>query len=735
MIQLERNQMGPRGNPPLVADSTADCGTGMGETIGVNLSSEERAELLDVNAWAPMLEMYGLTMKVAVSLTDPKGQLLGSCHNAQPVWTLVQKTKVGNEAGCPFCLSPSLPCRAVADALRTGRPTIVRDLAGLMHVAVPLSLGKNDLGAIIAGQVPDQYPESLIVQRVARKFGISAQLLWDLSSKQRPVSRATLQLAADLLSILGKAFLRERYGAILETKISQANLRFRLLVEGVTDYALFTTDHLGLITGWNIGAERMLGYHEPEILGQHFSRMFPSEDIQDHAAEKQLGKAALEGRAEDEGWRIRENKTQFWANVIITPLAAHGDFHRGFAIVMQDITVRRKAQIELETVRQERTNLQEQFLSHVSHELRTPLTAIYFFITNLLDGVAGSLTSGQRETLEFSLENVKQLKDMVSDLLDVSRIETLKLNINPQCMSVRSLVAEVLRTCHANAELKNVSLNLDIAEPLPSAWADRARIRQVLINLIDNGIRFTPGKGTITIHGEVFEEDSRFLCLSVTDTGCGISPGNYPMVFDRLAQVETIADTSRKGLGLGLFISKELISQQGGRIWVSSQVGKGSTFYFTLPVFSLARFCASIFTPTNLAARCVTLLSIDVSIIEGATPMQDLAGIRKVLERSIFQGQDVLLPPMTDTETKETFFIIACADESGAEAMTKRLRRDLETCKVQPRISLTTVQLSANDQPLEIQISDVTTQIDKLIQTRLAQRRISDECKENLDCR
>jgi signal transduction histidine kinase len=94
---------------------------------------------------------------------------------------------------------------------------------------------------------------------------------------------------------------------------------------------------------------------------------------------------------------------------------------------MQDITNRRKAEIELETVRQERMNLQEQFLSHVSHELRTPLTAIYFFITNLLDGVAGNLTSGQRETLEFSLENVKQLKDTVSDLLDVSRIETLKL--------------------------------------------------------------------------------------------------------------------------------------------------------------------------------------------------------------------------------------------------------------------------------------------------------------------
>jgi PAS domain S-box-containing protein len=719
--------LGPRpieGHSHSVTDSSSGLDGSLSGTPRLSLLPQERTELLDVKAWAPMLETYGLTMKVAVALTDTEGNLLGSCHNAQPIWTLVQNTKVSSQEGCPFCLFPSLPCMAVADALRTGRPTMVRDLAGLMHVAVPLSLGKTHIGAIIAGQVSDQYPESLLLQRAAKKFGVSSQLLWHLSSKQRPVSRASLRLAADLLCTLGKAFLRERYGAILETRMSQANLRFRLLVDGVTDYALFTTDCLGRVTGWNVGAERMFGYHEIEILGQHFSRMFTLEDIQNHAPEKQLGKASQEGRVEEEGWRVRENKTQFWASVIITRLADDVNSQPGFALVMQDITIRRKAEIELETVRQERTSLQEQFLSHVSHELRTPLTAIYFFITNLLDGVAGSLTSGQRETLQFSLENVKQLKDMVSDLLDVSRIETLKLTVNPQCMPVRSLIAEVLRTCHANAELKNISFKMDIPESLPSAWADRARVRQVFINLIDNAIRFTPDEGSIIVHGGVFAEDRSFLCLSVKDTGCGISPSNYPMVFDRLAQVQTVTEPSRKGLGLGLFISKELISQQGGQIWVDSQVGQGSTFHFTLPIFSLARFCASILTPTNLARGSVTLLSIDVAIIDGAIPAQALAGIRKVLEHSIFHGQDLLLPPMTGAETTETFFIIACADGRGAEAMTKRLRRDLENSRVHPTISFETVQVPVNDQVGEKRISEVTNQVDKLIQMHLLHREI-----------
>ena len=522
-------------------------------------------------------------------------------------------------------------------------------------------------------------------------------------------------------------------------QVTDTNVQFRLLVDAVTDYALFTTDDHGRVTSWNSGGERMLGYHEDEIIGEEFSRMFTSEDIRNGVPEKQLLKASQDRRTENEGWRVRKNGTRFWADVIITALEGEASRRRGFAVVMQDVTDRRKAAIELETVRQERMSLQEQFLSHVSHELRTPLTAIYFFVTNLLDGVNGDLSSGQRETLESSLENINQLKAMVSDLLDISRVDALKLTVDPQHMNVPGLIQEVLRTCRANAKLKDINLTADIPASLPSAWADRARVRQVLINLIDNAIRFTSDRGTVVVRAGVFAEDNSFLCLSVVDTGCGISPADCLTVFDRLAQVKSAEESSRKGLGLGLFISKELVTRQGGRIWVESRLQEGSTFSFTLPVFSLAKLGDSLFTRANLAAGCVTLFAIDIPAIDGTVSGKDLPALRKALERCISAGRDLLLPAMTEAEAIKTFFVIACTAANGAEVISERFRRELQNfyhgSSVQAAISATSVQLSSDEQPWEDRKAEAVNRIDKLIQAHVLERSASNEYQENSDRR
>lgn len=711
----------------------------MGGIAQRELSGEDRAKLMDVKAWDHILEMYARTMKIAVGLTDAEGRLLGTCHNPQPVWNALRGSMIGKQSGCAFCLSPLSPCTAVVDALRTGVPTIARDIAGLAHVAVPIFLGDQPLGAILAGQVPSEYPESLSLQRASKTFGVSAQLLWSLSNQQRPVARATLRSAGELLFTLGQAFVQQRYGTLLEANVADTNAQFRLLVDSVTDYALFTTDDHGRVTSWNSGGERMLGYREDEIIGEEFSRMFTSEDIQNGVPEKQLRKASQNRRTENEGWRVRKNGRRFWADAIITALEGEAGQRCGFSVVMQDVTDRRKAAIELEAVRQERMTLQEQFLSHVSHELRTPLTAIYFFVTNLLEGVNGDLASGQRETLESALENINQLKDMVSDLLDISRVDSLKLTVDPQPMYVPGLIQEVLRTCRANAKLKDINLTTNIAPSLPSAWADRARVRQVLINLIDNAIRFTPERGTVAVRARVFAEDSGFLCLSVMDTGCGISPADCLTVFDRLAQVQSAAETSRKGLGLGLFISKELVTRQGGRIWVDSRLQKGSTFSFTLPIFSPAKFCDSLFTRENLAAGCVTLFSIDVPTVDGTVPRKDPTALRIALEHCIRAGRDLLLPAVTKAEAIKTFFAVACTDTKGGETISACFRRELESfyhgSRIQPAISASNVQLSSDEQPWEERKAEAVNRIDKLIQAHVLERSASNEWKENFDNR
>jgi PAS domain S-box-containing protein len=600
---------------------------------------------------------------------------------------------------------------------------VVHDQAGLTHIAVPLTLGKNTLGAVIAGQVFDRYPDPLLLRRVAKEFGVSVQGLWEVAKKERPVASAILQASGDLLGALGQAFLRQRHSAVIEEKLAETNDRFRWLAEGVRDYALFTVDTTGRVTSWNAGAERMLGYAEAEIMGQNFSCLFSPEDIKGRVIENRLAQASKTGRSEQEGWSIRRTHDRFWSNVNITTLSHADGRTQGFAIIMQDMTERKKIAIVLEEAQWERERLQEKFLSHVSHELRTPLTAIYFFTSNVLDGVFGDLNPEQRKHLTFALDNIGQLKHMVSDLLDITRVDTHKLTLARQPTSLVKVTAEVLSTCRKNAAVKNIILHLDIAPNPHFVWADPARVRQILTNLIDNGIKFTPNCGTVTVKSQLFGEDHDFLCVSVSDSGCGVSSENREIIFDRLAQAKNSGEVSRSGLGLGLFISRELVSRLGGRIWLKSRVGHGSTFYFTLPLFSLAKYCSHIFSAPNLNAGSVTLIMVDVVEVEGGVQVDIQREIRQILERCIRPSQDVLLPSTNDDKSVTTFFIVACTDAKGFALIASRILRELQNfdnaLQLKPVISSTTLPVVARGQLWEEQIRDVTTRIESSVQEHL----------------
>src|SRR4030081_1006845 len=248
---------------------------------------------------------------------------------------------------------------------------------------------------------------------------------------------------------------------------------------------------------------------------------------------------------------------------------------------------RHRMQTETDLIRTHQLRFKDEFLSHVSHELRSPLNAIYQFVSILLDKLVCDLKPEQHQYLEIVLRNVKQLQAMIDDLLEVTRVQAGKLTIELQCTSVSDAIAYTANTPQGAAAVKGVTLSVDIESCLPLVCADPTRVRQILIILVDNAIKFTPANGAVKVRACMLETDTNLLLLEVSDSGCGINPGMTEQIFDRLFQASDPALAGRQGLGLGLYICKELVTRQGGHIWANSTPGHGAVLSVTLPVFSL----------------------------------------------------------------------------------------------------------------------------------------------------
>lgn len=229
----------------------------------------------------------------------------------------------------------------------------------------------------------------------------------------------------------------------------------------------------------------------------------------------------------------------------------------------------------------ERANrLKSEFLASVSHELRTPMNAIIGYTKLMLDGLDGDLTEQQTADLERVVQAADNLLGLINGLLDLAKIEAGKMELNVEEVDLPVVIDDVIELIRPSADAKSLSLRAEVVGTLPTAWADRARIRQVLVNLMANAVKFTE-HGGVTIRASVVDG---WITLAVTDTGVGIPPEAQTYIFDEFRQVD--ASTTRRygGTGLGLAISKRLIALHGGRIWVDSSVGVGSSFLFTLPV-------------------------------------------------------------------------------------------------------------------------------------------------------
>jgi signal transduction histidine kinase len=344
---------------------------------------------------------------------------------------------------------------------------------------------------------------------------------------------------------------------------------------------------------------------------------------------------------------------------------------------------RHRMQAETDLIRTHQMQFKDEFLSHVSHELRSPLTAVRQFVTILLDGLAGEVNLEQRQYLEIVLRNVKQLHAMINDLFEVSGIQAGKLKIELQCTSAADAAAYAVHTLQGAAIAKGITLSSDIQHALPALNADPARLRQILVILVDNAIKFTPNGGAVKIHVRKFAEDPDSLLLEVADSGCGIDPEMTEKIFERLFQASDPAAAERNGLGLGLYICKDLVTRHGGKIWAKSTPGAGSVFSVSLPIFSLPKLLAPAFTESSRTLYPITLVVTEIGSRTGWLSNEARAeqchNIRDLLRGCLYSNLDVLLPKMDFAGPAELFFVAAMTDAIGGEAISTRIRKQFDS--------------------------------------------------------
>jgi len=346
--------------------------------------------------------------------------------------------------------------------------------------------------------------------------------------------------------------------------------RFRLLVEGVKDYAIFMLDPGGHIVSWNLGAQKNKGYEASEIIGQHFSVFYPPEVAAIGWPEQELRNALRDGRFEDEGWRIRKDGSRFWASVVITALHDATGRHRGFAKVTRDLTERRRV-TALEDEGRRVTN----FLAMLGHELRNPLAPI----SNALELLKREKTESAviAHTRDIIGRQLRQMTRLVDDLLDVGRITSGKIHLESKPVRLRDAIAEAAEAVRPLIESKSQTLHLQYQEADPWISGDRARLIQIVSNLIHNAAKFTHNSGNVHVSLSQVGEDAD---ISVRDDGPGIPPKDLQRIFDLFVQGEQNMARSQGGLGLGLSLVQQLTTLHGGRVsaFSTGRPGEGSEF-------------------------------------------------------------------------------------------------------------------------------------------------------------
>ena len=477
--------------------------------------------------------------------------------------------------------------------------------------------------------------------------------------------------------------------------LMESDARFRQLIERSTD-PIAIIDSQYIIRFVNPAMTQLFGRQREELLGSLFGFPLP-----------------LNGDPSEIEFINHQGKTII---VEIRTVLIQWEKEPVYLASLRDITDHKRMLAELEQNRRQDLLMKDVFLSKVSHELRSPLSVIHQFTTILLDEISGGINSEQRDNLEIILRNVEDLRDMIDDLLQITRKEIdavvpvihsnpQEINIVSECFQIQTLILETLNMLQSISTKNNISLSASIPRNLPLVHADPHRIRQVLNNLINNAIKFTPSNGSVHVKTQIFEKDAAFIRITIEDTGPGVPVEEQERIFEYLYQQDFGLDDRRKGLGIGLYICREIVTRHGGQIWVESLPQSGSKFHFTLPIFSLERLIKTILTPDTIVNGNIGMISVDVAFDQPrkltGQDAKIINNIWKILNLCVLPDLDLVLPRVGKYQHGEMFFIIACTTSNGIYALIRRIKAHLKQ-----QTNLEKEGLITSIKPISIDIPD-----------------------------
>ena len=408
-----------------------------------------------------------------------------------------------------------------------------------------------------------------------------------------------------------------------EEDLRRSEERFRLLVQGVTDYAIYMLDPDGHITSWNAGAERFKGYSAQEIIGEHFSRFYTPEEAAAGTPAKALATALADNHFEAEGWRVRKDGSRFWANVVIDPIRNFEGTLIGFAKITRDLTERREAQIALEKTREAFFHAQKmdaigQLTGGVAHDFN-----------NLLSAIIGSLDLAERraasgaDTGKF-LRNARLAAErgatLTQRMLSFARKQELKLESVDLASSVRNMADLMARTLGSETRVETL-----FDDALPPARADAAQLELALLNLVVNARDAMPSGGRILITARQNSgSDGAYVVLSVTDEGEGMDAETLRKATEPFFTTKGVG----RGTGLGLPMVLGMAEQCGGQLLLHSISGKGTTAELWLKVATAVTEAAqsTALEPETTEPLQVLIVDDDLIVLMNAVAMLEDMG-------------------------------------------------------------------------------------------------------------